>query len=94
MHRIGLDEDSCRGDQKCEEDEKKMYLSFKLELYDAHIHKEPHANMYQPNLLYTFRDSHEDVWYQKEHFRSKHDHVYWWAKISLLGGIYWAWGGS
>lgn len=40
MHRIGLDEDSCRGDQKCEEDEKKMYLSFKLELYDAHIHKE------------------------------------------------------
>lgn len=33
---------------KCEEekDEKKMYLSFKLELYDAHIHKEPHANIY------------------------------------------------
>lgn len=43
-----LDGYSCRGDKKCEEeeDEKKMYRSFKLELYDAHIHEEPQANMY------------------------------------------------
>lgn len=86
MHRIRLEKSvKRRMKRRCI-----YHLNWK---YMMHI-KNLMQRCFQPHLQYTLKDSHEGVWYQKERFQSKHDLVYRRAKISLLGGIYWAWGES